>query len=457
VSQWIHLLRSTIARVAALYTVVLALSMMALMAGIYFTTARLLDNQTNELINFDIQNLVEDYTGHNIDAFKAELTDHADNPEVQGAVYELRNHQGEFLAGNVVVLPDLNPDNQGWVEFMVSMVHANMEQTRRIRGRIVHLVDGYQLLVGYDIEDRYTFRWLILKTMAGSVAFTLFFGMIGGWWLGRRVKRTHQAITRNTNRILEGNLTERLAISGNHDEFDALVTTFNELIATIENLTLTLRSALDSTAHDLRGHLHRIQQSIEQLKLHLDTTTQSDLVDAALTEIERLNTTVEGLLRIALAESGTVQLEPVELSSLLSDLCEFYEPVAPQRLILQVPPHVQIRGFRPLLNQALSNLIDNAIKYSDGPIHIALSVTPLDVTLTVQDNGPGIPEAWTQLATQRFTRLPSSRGLPGSGLGLSLVAAVARLHAAELTLTNRHPGLLVCLTFSVPKPATHSA
>ena len=394
---------------------------------------------------------------NNIGAFKAELTHHADNPEVKGAVYELRNSQGEFLAGNVVVLPYLNPDNQGWVEFTVSMAHANIEESRRFRGRIVHLPDGYQLLVGYDIEDRYTFRVLILKTIAISVAFTLFFGIIGGWWLGRRVNRTHQAISHNTSRILEGNLTERLPISGNNDEFDALVTTFNELIATIENLTLTLRSVLDSIAHDLRGHLNRLQQSIEQLKIHPHTTGHMELVDFALIEIERLNTTVEGLLRIALAESGTVQLEPVDFSQLLSDLCEFYEPVAPQRLTLLMPPHVHIQGFRPLLNQALSNLVDNAIKYSDGPIHIALSVTPLGVTLTVEDNGPGISAAWTRRATQRFRRLPSSGDLPGSGLGLSLVAAVARLHAAELTLTNRHPGLLARLTFSAPKPAKHSA
>jgi signal transduction histidine kinase len=288
----------------------------------------------------------------------------------------------------------------------------------------------------------------MLKTMAGTVGLTLLFGLMGGWWLGRRVYQTHQAINSSAARLLAGNLTERLPTTGHNDEFDALVTRFNELISTIENLTLTLRSVLDSTAHDLRGHLHRIQQSIEHLRSNISDSNLLPMTDHVLLEVDRLNNTVEGLLRIALAESDGVQLEPVDLSILVSNLCEFYEPIAINRLKNFISPNMFINGHRTLLNQALSNLIDNALKYSDMEIDVSLSAERKHLVLTVRDYGPGIPEAWAPLATQRFKRLPSSSGLPGSGLGLSLAAAVARLHRAELQLINAEPGLMVKIIFT---------
>lgn len=446
--NWPILLRSSIARVAALYALFLSISMLALMAGTYLGTARLLDSEANELINVDVQSLLEAYSENNFETFKTEFTEHTENPGLQGAVYELRNTSGAFIAGNVAILPDLKPDRRGWVEFEVTLSREDTEQSRRIRGRIVYLPDGHQLLVGHDVEDRDTFRNLMLKTMAGTVAFTLLFGALGGWWLGRRVTQTNRAISQSSVRLLEGNLTERLPTTGHNDEFDALVSRFNELISTIENLTLTLRSVLDSTAHDLRGHLHRIQQSVEHLKAQLSHSAHATAADVVLVEIDRLNTTVEDLLRIALAESGTVSLEPIDLSTLVTDICEFYEPVAQQRLRLQVAKGVTIRGHRPLLNQALSNILDNAIKYSPDAIDVNLKSKSGGIELEVCDRGKGIPQEWAHLATQRFKRLPSSSGLPGSGLGLSLVAAVARLHKGELSLINRYPGLCVKIRFN---------
>jgi len=441
------LVRSSIARVTALYTSVLALSMLLVLAVTYFTAARLLDNEANELIDLDAQSLLESYHDHDFATFKSELIEHVEDPQAKRSVYELRDAHNQFVAGNVVVLPQLSGTPNDFIEFDIGLNQEQTENSRLIRARVLTLPNGFRLLVGHDIEDRETFRALILKSMASSVVMTLLFGALGGWWLGRRVVKTNQGISDSAAKIIAGNLSERLPTTGNNDEFDALVNRFNELISTIENLTLTLRSVLDSTAHDLRGHLHRIQQAVEHLKRDLDQTADSSLTDHVLQEVERLNLTVEGLLRIALAESGNVTLEPISLSTIVADLCEFYEPLAPQRFAVSIESHISIKGHRVLLNQALSNLLDNAIKYSDGVINVRLTHTARGVALSVTDQGPGIPDAWIPLATQRFRRLPSPSGLPGSGIGLSLVAAVARLHQAALTLSNQHPGFQVEVLF----------
>jgi len=444
---WNIVLRSSIVRISALYTSVLALSMLLLLAVTYITTARLLDNEANELIDLDAESLLESYHEHDFETFKTELVEHAEDPQSHRSVYELRDTAGQFIAGNVVILPQLTANSKGFIEFEIGLTRETADDSRLIRGRILTLPNGYRLLAGHDIEDRETFRELILKSMAGSVLFTLFFGVLGGWWLGKRVITTNQGISQSAARIVAGNLTERLPTTGNNDEFDALVNRFNELIATIENLTLTLRSVLDSTAHDLRGHLHRIQQAVEHLKRDISDTDDNHAIESVMQEIDRLNVTVEGLLRIALAESGSVSLEPISLSTLITDLCEFYEPLAPQRFQSHIAPHLMVKGHRVLLNQAVSNILDNAIKYSSGLIKIELKDTEYGITLSITDDGPGIPAEWIPLATQRFRRLPSPTGLPGTGLGLSLVAAVARLHHAALLLSNGNPGLTVQLRF----------
>ena len=171
-------------------------------------------------------------------------------------------------------------------------------------------------------------------------------------------------------------------------------------------------------------------------------------------EVDRLRDTLQGLLRIALAESGTAPLEDVDLSRLAGDLVEFYQPVAePGLLEVALAPGLVVRGHRQLLSQALANLLDNAFKYGRGtPIAVALAARAGCAELTVRDLGPGIPPEYRELATQRFRRLPGSSGLPGSGLGLSLVAAVARLHHAELALEDAAPGLRVVLRLPLVPP-----
>lgn len=447
--------RSSIARLALLHGLLLAVSMMAVLGGVYLVTSRIIAEDGDQLISLEAQSLGGDFRDRNLDAFVTAVSDRAEDPWVRGGVYELRGPRGDFLAGNVVVLPELTELPGGWAEFDVATTRGDANASRRIRARIVELGGGFRLLVGHDIQERYAFRAVMLRSLAWAVLVTLVFGALGGWWLGRRISRTAQAITLSAGRIAGGSLSERLPVSGSGDEIDALVSKFNELLGRVESLTTTMRAVLDSTAHDLRGHLNRIRGAAQEARLSAGTPEQAAAADSVLAEIDRLSETLQGLLRIALAESGTAPLEDVDISALAHDLAEFYQPVAdPDQLSVEIEPGLHVRGHRQLLAQALSNLLDNALKYGPGtPVTLRVVRLRERAHLEVSDRGPGIPPEYRELATQRFRRLPGSSGMPGSGLGLSLVAAVARLHHAQLVLQDAEPGLRVIIDIPLQAPA----
>jgi signal transduction histidine kinase len=439
--------RSSIARLALLHGVLLAVAMVAVLGGVYFGTSRIIATEGDQLISLEAQGLAEDFRDRDLDAFVTAVVDRAEDPWVRGGVYELRGPRGDFLAGNVVVLPELVVQRGGWAEFEVAITRGDANASRSIRARVVELGGGFRLLVGHDVQDRRAFRAVMLRSIAWAVFVTLLFGLFAGWWLGRRISRAAQAIGASAGRIVAGSLGERLPLTGSGDEIDALVSRFNDLLERVESLTTTLRAVLDSTAHDLRGHLNRIRGAAQNARRSAADPAQAAAADTVLAEIDRLGATLQGLLRIALAESGTAPLEDVDLSTVAGELAEFYQPAAePGRLTAAIEPGLLVRGHRQLLAQALANLLDNALKYGGGtPIVVTLERGAGVARLEVRDAGPGIAAEYRELATQRFRRLPGSSGLPGSGLGLSLVAAVARLHRARLELSDAAPGLRAVL------------
>ena len=451
--------RSSIARLAFLQGLALAVTMVAVLGGVYLATARLIAAEGDQLISLEAQGLTEQFHDHDPDAFVATIADRAEDPWVRGGVYELRGPRGDFLAGNVVTLPDLTVGSNGWVEFDVAVAHGDENATRRIRGQVIELGGGFRLLVGHDVQDRQTFRAVMLRSIAWAVVVSLLFGLFAGWWVGRRIARAARAISTNAAHITEEMLSERLPLTGSGDEIDGLVSRFNDLLARIERLTSTMRTVLDSTAHDLRGHLNRIRGAAQAARSSVVDPVMTSACDTVLLEIDRLGVTLQGLLRIALAESGTAPLEEVDLSRLVEEICEFYQPVAENNsLKTSIEAGIWVKGHRQLLTQALANLLDNALKYApDAAISVSLSHSGANAVITVADSGPGIPPEHRELATQRFGRLPGSSGLPGSGLGLSLVAAVARLHHARLEMTDAGPGLCVTMTIpQLPAPTTNA-
>jgi signal transduction histidine kinase len=227
----------------------------------------------------------------------------------------------------------------------------------------------------------------------------------------------------------------------------------NGMLDKIEQLTLGMRTVLDSAAHDLRTPLNRLQATAEGAMHQLTAgSAERRVLERVSTEVDRMRNTLDALLRIALAETGTVAREPVDLSELVASMVELYAPVGEERgIVLEstVEPGANVLGSRQLLAQALANLLDNAIKFTPdgGRIRVLLHGPSPTPEVVIEDNGPGIPADKREIVLGRRVRLDEARKFPGSGLGLSLVAAVTKLHGARLVLDDAGPGLRVSLKF----------
>ena len=303
--------RSSIARLALLLGALLSLAMVLVLAGVYVVTARIIAAEGDQIVMLETQQLVQEFRARDLDAFVTAVVDRAEDPVLHSGVYELRGPRGDFLAGNVVVLPETTIQRDGWTEFDVTVSRRDEDAGRRVRARVTDLGGGFRLLVGHEVQDRRAFRAVMLRAIAWAVVVTLLFGLLGGWWLGRRIRSAAHAISASAGRIANGNLGERLPLSGSGDEIAGLIARFNELLGRVDSLTTTRRAVLDSTAHALRGHLNRIRGAAQEARRGAVGAAESAAADAVLTEIDRLGATLQELLRIALAESGTVALEEI--------------------------------------------------------------------------------------------------------------------------------------------------
>jgi signal transduction histidine kinase len=272
--------------------------------------------------------------------------------------------------------------------------------------------------------------------------------------------RRLDSINRTASDIVAGDLSLRVPVSGAHDEYDALAENLNRMLERIERLMKGMREVTDSVAHDLRTPLNRLRNRREQHLGRLNASgAQTAQVEAAIAETDSLIATFNALLLIAEADAGAARgaMAPIDLAPVAEDVVDLYAPLADEKNVaLRLLPAgvTMIEGNRSLIAQALANLVDNAIKYtpSGGTVTIAPAVSYAGVELSVADTGPGIPAAERTRVVERFVRLEASRNTPGTGLGLSLVAAVAHLHNAALILDDNAPGLKVTIRFPRPPP-----
>jgi signal transduction histidine kinase len=263
------------------------------------------------------------------------------------------------------------------------------------------------------------------------------------------------SINRTSGEIMAGDLSRRVPIGEAHDEFDALAENLNAMLERIERLMKGVREVTDSVAHDLRTPLNRLRNRLEATLRHLDPASAETFeIEAAVSETDSLITTFNALLLIAEADAGVTrgEMAAIDLASIAADMAELYAPLAEEKDVsLDITPSgsTMIDGNRSLISQALANLVDNAIKYTPagGKVTVTASGTPLGIELRVADTGPGIPPAERARVVERFVRLEASRNSPGTGLGLSLVAAVARLHDAKFLLEDNQPGLRAIIRF----------
>jgi len=366
------------------------------------------------------------------------------------SLYVLANGRFERIAGNLTAWPQLSPVEEGWVQF----AFPREDGTQAVaRGRVVALGPDGWLLMARETRDLGGLEQVLDRAFLLILGITLVLALVGGLLMSNNVLRRVNQINATSRQIMGGDLSQRMPSGDGRDEFDELSSNLNAMLDQIEGLMDSVRHVSDNIAHDLRTPLTRLRNRLEGLRTRIDGEN-GDEIDACLDDADQLLATFASLLNIARIESGAsdASLEKLDLGSVVSDACELYQALAEDkdiRLECRAAPGYLVQGDRNLVFQALTNLLDNAIKYtpSGGQVDVALEDLDGRAAIRVTDTGPGIPAERHDQVVQRFYRLDESRSAPGAGLGLSLVKAIAQRHDAGLQLEDRAPGLAVTLSF----------
>jgi len=396
--------------------------------------------------------------GHTVTEMAAIVHRTTDAMTGHTSIYMLATARRDYVAGNLRSWPATataeRPAERGMVEF--PLASDPIEPGRaRARGRTLALPEGENLFVGRNLGEFDRLRGRLFGgALAASLAVTVLLGVVGGLLLSRSVSGRLNEINHLSEAILEGDLRRRLPVGARGDEFDELAENLNRMLDRIEQLMAAMREVSDNVAHDLRSPISRLRSRIEVALMdeHADSQAYRAVLEQTVADTEAILAVFNSLLTIAEAESGAPRERFAEsdLSEIARESFETYEPAAEEagiELNLRAAAPVRIRGERRLLAQAIANLLDNAIKHVPRGGHVELSVERDGdrARLAVVDDGPGMDEAFRERAFDRFTRMEKSRTTPGSGLGLSLVEAVARLHGGEIRLEDAHPGLRVVI------------
>jgi signal transduction histidine kinase len=469
------LLRTTAFQLTLVYLVVFALFAAFLLGYFALNTRRLINEQITSIVNDEMQLLQSQYNQAGIRRLVAIVEVRSRRPG--SSLYLVTTPIGEGLAGNVGSLEPGVLESEGWVETAYRRLEEPESAEHNALVRVLRLPGGIRILVGRDLDERE--RMFHIVTLAGrwSVAIVVVLGILGGLFVSRRVLRRVDAMTGTAKTIMTGDLSGRLPVIGSGDEFDRLAFNLNDMLARIEALMRGLKEVTDNVAHDLKTPLTRLRNRCEAALRSAKTEAEfRRVLEQTIEESEGLIRTFDALLMIARAESGEVREDMAEFDAaeVARDVSELYEPLAEDKgLTLEVDAkqHAAVKGNRELVSQALANLVDNAIKYASPAekaapdaingargIRVTADAEADRIVLTVSDHGPGIPTDDRSRVVDRFVRLERSRSLPGSGLGLSLVSAVARLHGGELRLEDNAPGLRARITLPrVPAPPQKAA
>ncbi|GAJ27967.1 two component sensor histidine kinase [Acidomonas methanolica NBRC 104435] len=322
------------------------------------------------------------------------------------------------------------------------------------------LPGGYRLLVGRDVRGRDLLRHLLTETFLWAWVMVTALA-IGGAWVVRGIfRRILTSIARTTSAIARGDIRQRMPIVGN--EVDLVARTVNDMLDRIQRLMEGVKQVSNAIAHDLRTPITRARARLEDASLHAKTDEElHHAIDRAVADLDHITSVFEALLRIAQIEAGArrAAFETCNLVPPLHDVAELYEATAEERglhLRVRLPEGLWTHGDARLIQQSVANLLDNAIKFSpaDTVIMLEAQIKNGSILLRVADQGPGMAESELARASERFFRADTARNTPGSGLGLSLVQAIAQLHGGRLDLSNGHPGLIATLVLpSVAPPA----
>ncbi|ODA66820.1 Sensor kinase CusS [Methyloligella halotolerans] len=477
------LFRTTAFRLSLLYLAVFGLAASLAIGYIYWNVNILLSRQLDETIQAELGGLAEQYRAGGLRQLVRTIAERSETPG--NSLYYVADNDGHRIAGNLgSISPELLKET-GPVEFTYQRPTQGGAERRLAFANVFHLAGGTRLLVGRDIEDRRVLSRVTRSAILWGLALMALVGLGGGLLVSRNLLSRIDAITDTSRKIMAGDLSGRLPRNRSGDELDRLSESLNQMLARIEQLMAGLREVSDNIAHDLKTPLTRLRNRVERA-LHepQGESDRQETLEKTIEEADNLIKTFNALLSIARMEAGagTGRWESLDASALIADVAELYEPVAEERGLMlraEADDPLPIMGDRQLLGQALANLVDNAIKHGRPEaetgaaepipdIRIAAYRAGVDTNggsqaargrgvemaeIVVSDRGPGIPAADRERVLERFVRLEASRSAPGSGLGLSLVAAVARLHGGDLKLAENGPGLKAVLTLPMQTDA----
>ncbi|HVV40088.1 MAG TPA: ATP-binding protein [Nitrobacter sp.] len=462
------LIRTTAFRLTLVYLLLFALFAASLLGYFAWNTRRLITEQITTSIGGEIGELTDLYNRRGLRGLVFVIETRALRPGAN--LYLVTTPAGLAVAGNVGSLQPGVMASKGWSEAAYKRLDEQDRADHRALVYVTELPSGFRLLIGRDLEERRRIFGVVAAAAQWSLLIVVVLGLSGGIFVARRVLRRIDAMTGTTQRIMAGDLSGRLPVGRSGDELDRLAENLNAMLERIEALMTGLKEVSDNIAHDLKTPLTRLRNRAEEaLARSSNESEYRAALERTIEESDGLIRTFNALLMIARAESGQARdnMDDFDAAEVARGIHELYEPLAEDSdLVLEVKAEpAPVHGNRELISQALANLVENAIKYGrpaaaaqplgadtaavsgNNAILIEAGRDGDKTVLSVTDHGAGIPEADRKHAVERFVRLEASRTLPGSGLGLSLAAAVATLHGGDLTLSDAQPGLRATLTF----------
>ena len=453
------LLRTTVFKLSLVYLVVFAIGAGLVLMRVGMNVKELFDDQIDQTVEAEIAGLSEQYRQGGIRRLVETVERRANQPG--SSLYLVTTFAGERITGNVAQLPVGVLERPGLIETRYARTDGVVAEHRAL-ARIFLLPGGFRLLVGRDLEDREALRGMMLRALLTSLGWLVLIGTAGGIFVAMRVLRRVDAMSASAQTIMSGDLSQRLPRTGSGDELDRLATSLNAMLERIGELMKGLQEVSDNIAHDLKTPLTRLRNGVDEaLRSAQSPDDYRACLEKVVEESEGLIRVFNALLMIARLESGAAQeaMQHFDVAEVARDVAELYDAVAEEQgvmLTLDVDAPLMMRGGRELIGQALANLVDNAIKHGQPQesgaqvvVNIAARRMGNRIELTVADRGPGVAAQDRARVLERFVRLEGSRSRPGSGLGLSLASAVARLHHGALRLDDNEPGLRVTIDLPV--------
>jgi len=442
----IRFLRTEGFRLSALYAGVFAVSVVILGIFLLITTNQALRDQIVTFSSTDLGAIRNGYASQGLHEAQEVMEQLMAGPANTG--FYLLQRDGKVLAGNLPAMAG----RRGMVEFSFT----TDGQVREVLGLGDFLAPGLYVFSGSDMARLRGVQAHILRIMLNLFAASILIAIAGGALVSWGFLRRTDAMARTCHDIMQGDLKLRIPVRGTEDELDRLAKAVNEMLSRISTLMENLSQVGNDIAHDLRTPVTHLRHRLERARVDCQTPEEyREALDAAIAKADEILGLFSALLRIAQIEGGErrAAFASLDVAALLAQMRDLFEPVAEEAgdvLQLGKLDKAVIRGDRQLLVQLFSNLIENAIVHTPPGTRILLSLSVAEgrAVARVSDNGPGVPHEEHKRLFRRLYRREASRSQPGYGLGLSLVAAIAELHAATIRLADdAKPGLTVEVTF----------